>query len=195
MDRKKVILYAFALLVFAQLFVPAKMIIDKELVLGSGTSFKFKVRPVDPNDPFRGKYITLNYVDQRIDVPTEPEWLRKETVYILYEKDSLGYAKVTHVSKEKPTESSDYLKTKVTHVTLYQDKQVLNIEFPFKRFYMEESKAGEAERIYWHSLWKTRGSENPPTYAVLSIKNGKGVLKDVMIHGTSAKDVVKKRDN
>lgn len=194
MDRKKLILYAFALLVFAQLFVPAKMIYEKEAVLDSGTTFKFKVRPIDPSDPFRGKYITLNYADQRIDVPTEPEFHRKENVYILYEKDSLGYAKVSNVSKEKPKESADYLKTKVSHVTLYRDKQVINVDFPFNRFYMEESKAGEAERIYWQSLWKTRGSENPQTYAVLSIKNGKGVLKDVMIHGTSAKEVVKKRD-
>ena len=195
MDRKKGILYAFALLAFAQLFVPAKMIFDKELIIDSGTTFKFKVRPIDPSDPFRGKYITLNYADQSIDVPKEPEFFRKETVYILYAADSLGYAKAQYVSKEKPTKSADYLKTKVTHVTLYKDKQVINIDFPFNRFYMEESKAGEAERIYWQSLWQTRGSENPPTYAVLSIKNGKGVLKDVMIHGTSARDVVKKRDN
>ena len=195
MDRKKVILYAFGALVFVQLFVPAKMIFDKELVLGSGTTFKFKVRPIDPSDPFRGKYITLNYTDQRIDVPTEPEWQRKESVYILYVKDSAGYAKVSHVSKEKPTESTDYLKTKVTHVTLYRDKQVLNIEFPFNRFYMEESKAEEAERVYWQSLWRTRGNENPPTYALISIKNGKGVLKDVMVHGTSVKEIVKKRND
>ena len=194
MDRKKLTFYAFTLLVFAQLFVPAKMIYEKEAILDSGTTFKFKVRPIDPSDPFRGKYITLNYADQRIDIPIEPEFYRRENVYILYEKDSLGYAKVSNVSKEKPKESADYLKTKVSHVTLYRDKQVINVDFPFNRFYMEESKAGEAERIYWQSLWKTRGSENPQTYAVLSIKNGKGVLKDVMIHGTSAKEVVKKRD-
>ena len=52
------------LLVCLQLFVPAKMIYDHEAILNKGKVFKFKTAPVDPSDPIRGKYITLQFEAQ-----------------------------------------------------------------------------------------------------------------------------------
>ena len=51
----------FLAVVLVQLVVPAKMIFDKEVILKTGTIYKFKTQPIDPSDPFRGKYVTLNY--------------------------------------------------------------------------------------------------------------------------------------
>ena len=51
----------FIVVGLVQLFVPANMILNEETILKSGTVYKFKTRPVDPNDPFKGKYINLNY--------------------------------------------------------------------------------------------------------------------------------------
>ena len=47
----------FIIVVCAQLFVPSQMIFQQEDVLKTGTAFKFKTQPVDPSDPFKGKYI------------------------------------------------------------------------------------------------------------------------------------------
>ena len=61
MINKKTQIVLFVLVALAQLYVPAKMIWDQEDVLKNGSEYKFKTDPVDPNDPFRGKYITLSF--------------------------------------------------------------------------------------------------------------------------------------
>ena len=61
MDTKKIIFPAFILLVLVQLFVPANMILEQEDILKNGTPYKFKTAPIDPYDPFRGKYVWLGY--------------------------------------------------------------------------------------------------------------------------------------
>jgi uncharacterized membrane-anchored protein len=58
---KKTILPLFALTCLAQWFVPAQMIYDQEQVLREGKTYHFKTAPIDPSDPFRGKYITLSF--------------------------------------------------------------------------------------------------------------------------------------
>ena len=65
------------------------------------------------------------------------------------------------------------------HVTY--DGSKLLIEFPFDRFYMEESKAYDAELTYNRTLPDT----SQVAYALVNIKNGESVLKDVMINGIS----------
>ncbi len=61
MNTKKLLLVAFILVALAQLYVPTKMILNRENVLANGTDFKFRTAPIDPNDPFRGKYVNLQY--------------------------------------------------------------------------------------------------------------------------------------
>ena len=51
---------------------------------------------------------------------------------------------------------------------------------------MEESKAYEAELTYRQSQRDT----TKLTYALVSIKNGDAVLKDVLIDGISIKEIV-----
>ena len=48
-------------MVMVHLYVPAKMIFNKEAVLAQGKDYRFKTAPIDPYDPFRGKYIDLYY--------------------------------------------------------------------------------------------------------------------------------------
>lgn len=52
---------------------------------------------------------------------------------------------------------------------------------------MEETKAYEAEQAYIQSQQDT----TKITYALVKIKNGNAVLKDVIIDGTSIKEIVK----
>ncbi len=53
---------------------------------------------------------------------------------------------------EKPINSSMYLKAKVGYINNYDSTNVINIDFPFDRYYMEESKAYAAEKSYRSSL-------------------------------------------
>jgi len=182
MHRKKIGLLAFILVALAQLYVPAKMIIDKELVLHSGKEFKFRTAPVDPNDQFRGKYITLSYSDNVVEVDENEKWNRGENIYALIETDNEGFAFIESVSREKPENSEDYLFTKVQ----YNGQNKLFVEFPFDRFYMEESKAYDAEMIYRENERDITST----TYALVRIKEGEAVLENVFIDDIPIKDLV-----
>ena len=186
MNNKKILLLAFILVVLAQLYIPAKMILVKESVLDTGTEYKFKTAPIDPSDPFRGKYITLSFAENTVETPNDQDWMRGETIYVSLTTDNNGFAKIKSISKGKPTDNQDFLKSKVSFVTKNGTNKV-TLDYPFDRYYMEESKAYDAEQTYRQSQRDT----NRITYALVSIKDGNAVLKDVMIDGISIKELVK----
>ncbi|PLX22805.1 MAG: hypothetical protein C0599_05535 [Salinivirgaceae bacterium] len=186
MDKKKIILIVFGVVVLAQLFIPAKMIWDKEDVLETGTEYKFRTAPVDPNDPFRGKYITLSFNEDVFIVNDENSWERGEPVYVSLTTDSLGFAKIESVTKVPPTTHQEFVKATVGYVPGNGSRNV-TIDYPFERFYMEESKAPAAEEVYRDSQLDSI----KPTWALVSVKNGEAVLKDVLIDGVSIREVVK----
>jgi uncharacterized membrane-anchored protein len=191
MTNKKILLSVFILVAIVQLYVPAKMILDREDILNTGKDYKFKTEPIDPNDPFRGKYITLRYEEDMIEIQNEADWVSGEIIYVFLTPDKEGFAKVQSVSKENGTNNQDFLKAKVNYVTSNGSNK-LTIDYPFDRYYMEESKAYDAELTYRKSQLDT----TEIAYAVVSIKDGEAVLKDVLINGVSLREIViKEREN
>ena len=186
MNKRKIILILFILVALVQVYVPAKMILDREGILLKGTEFKFKAAPIDPYDPFRGKYITLTFEEVTTIIGNEQDWNRDEIVYVLLTTDVSGFAKIRSVSKVRPATDEAFLEAKVHYVTR-NGLNKLTVEYPFDRYYMEESKAYNAELIYRRSINDT----NRTTYALVRVKNGEAVLKDVLIDGTSIKELVK----
>ena len=177
----------FVGLALLQLFIPFQMIRAKETVLTTGVKYKFKARPVDPSDPFRGKYITLHYSEQSA-VSTDSTWSKGDAIYVKLQKDSLGFARVDKVSRTVFATTDDYVKTKVRWYNSNDHK--VKFGFEFNRYYMEESKAYDAEVAYVESI-RDSLPEND-TYAVVYVKDGKAVLQDVMINEVSIKDYVEK---
>ena len=130
------------------------------------------------------------------------DWERHEEVYVQLITDTNGFAAIEAISKTAPTESPNYVKAKVWHLTAKRDNEnnkplddeaedidvpaTMRIEYPFDRYYMEESKAYDAEVIARRARRDTAQS----TYAIVHIKDGDAVLKDVMVNGTSIKDIV-----
>jgi len=177
----------FVGLALLQLFIPFQMIKGKEAVLTTGVKYKFKTRPVDPSDPFRGKYITLNYSEQSAKT-VDSTWSRGDDIYVKLQKDSVGFARVDKVSRTAFITTDDYVKTKVTWYN--SSKHKVNFCFEFNQYYMEESKAYAAEVAYVESI-RDSLPEND-TYAVVYVKDGKAVLDDVIINEVSIKDYVGK---
>jgi uncharacterized membrane-anchored protein len=177
----------FLIVVVAQLFIPTQMILNQESVLKYGTLYKFKTQPMDPNDPFKGKYINLNY---EIDTFKTPDslWQRNETIYVYIETDSLGYAKIDQISRTILDDNkNDYFLAKAGWYSKFDYK--LNIKIPFNRFYMEETKAYDAEVV-------TNRPQNTDslltTYALVYVNGGEAVLNDVLVDGMSIKDFVER---
>lgn len=174
------ILLAAAILL--QLYVPASMILERESILQSGKQYKFKAAPVDPNDPFRGKYITLQYDARAAKVNDKFNWQDDDPIFVVIHSDKDGYAKIDTVLKEKPSNGKDFVKAKVDYISY---DSLLYINYPFSRYYMEEYKAPQAEKLYIQSTRDT----SYKTYSLVCIKNGEAVLKDVLINDVSIRQI------
>jgi len=180
MDKRTITFSAFILLAIVQLYVPISMTLSSEKVLKNGKAFKFNAEPIDPTDPFRGKYITLRFQESRISVQDTNTWSRGEYIYLTLENTNEGFAKVASVSKQEPTNTEDFLRAKVRYNVspvkgnLYN---MINIEYPFERYYMEESKAYDAELAYR----KISRDTTQQAYAMIKVNNGESVLEDFFI--------------
>lgn len=179
MISKKIIIPLFLLVSAAQLYVPASMIWEREKVIAEGEVYFFETAPIDPSDPFRGKYVRLNFKDETIAIDSINDWVRHQEVYLLLEKDSAGFARYSQVSAEPPLNTTTFLRVEVNYISPGSGE--LHFNLPFDRFYMEESKAKPAEDAY---------RDNPElTYAMVSIKAGESVLLDVVAKGVSLRDL------
>lgn len=178
----------FLLLAVVQLLTPAKMIYNQEQIIKKGKAYKFLTQPLDPNDPFRGKYVRLNYEINSFKT-SDSIWKSKHDVYV-YLKDSLGFAKIDTVSHKKLDLNNDYVIA--DKYWFNQNNNMLRFNLPFDRFYMEESKAKPAENLVRRNR---RDTIQNTTYALVYLKEGESVLKDVLINDESIADIIRKNNN
>ena len=179
---------AFGLMAVLQLALPLRTVVDYESTLRNGDAYKFATRPIDPNDPFRGKYVTLDFVPIEDELPTDLLIALGlyvsygQSLYLIIEKDARGYARAVDLRTELPTEEVAYVPVTAGSAK-YRDGQVvgLNLHYPFDRFYLEESKAPRAEARYREALRR----DSVETYAVVHLRDGVAVIADVMIDGMS----------
>ncbi|SFQ69898.1 GDYXXLXY domain-containing protein [Flavobacterium akiainvivens] len=181
--KTKYALIAFAVTALAQLFIPARMVYSNHIVETEGIVYKFRAEPVDPADPFRGRYITLNFVADTFAIANFYD--EGEAVYALLGKDADGFAKIKNVTFTVP-KSGDYIK--VDKWSYYKYFKTLNLELPFDRYYMEESKAPEAELLYAEYL--RDNTKALPAYGEVAVKDGNAVLKRVIINGMPVEEYV-----
>nr|WP_321235973.1 GDYXXLXY domain-containing protein [uncultured Psychroserpens sp.] len=165
----------FIIVAVAQIAVPAQMIFNRESILNSGMAYKFKTEPVDPTDPFKGKYIILNYELDHIKM-TNNNWQRNQEIYVSITNDSLGFAKATSVSIEQP-ELGSFVSAKVEWYS--ERDSILRFTLPFNEFYMDEYKAYDAEVAHRDAQ---RDSLPNNTYALVYVKEGEAVLDNVFIN-------------
>ena len=185
MNYKKFGTLLFVLMVLAQLYVPLSMIIGQENVLQKGKKYHFKTAPIDPNDPFRGKYIALNFEDNYCAVKDKKDWLPGDEVFgIIAERN--GYAYVQSLVKEEP-KVENYLKLTIQSHVDFDNINKVYFDYPFEKYYMEESKAEGAEVVYRERQIDTL----MVGYAVVYIKNGFGAIHDVKVGDSSIKDMVR----
>ncbi|MFP6581026.1 MAG: GDYXXLXY domain-containing protein [Candidatus Hydrogenedentota bacterium] len=174
---KPITLILFAAMVAAQLGVPAFMIVQREGTLQQGVAYKFRCAPVDPYDAFRGKYVALS-LQTGGDLSWSGDPLREnQPIYVSLSVDTEGFAQVDSLSLTRP-DFGDYVQAKVQWNTAGQTD--VSLAFPFDRYYLEESKAPEAERVYRESLREAERS----TYITVRIKSGFGVLEELYINDT-----------
>ncbi len=187
MFSKKISWIGFGLMVLLQLWAPAAMIFNKEAVLRNGKAYKFRSAPIDPNDPFRGKYIVLRFEAASFKPERTQKWQAGEEVYVQVAEDSAGFARISALHKKMPEPAAGIIRATINYVGYDSLKEVF-IEWPFERFYMEESKAPEAEKAYT----KAAADSTQKTYALVKVKNGEAVLQNVFINDHPISYYIKK---
>jgi hypothetical protein len=187
MNKRNLIITALILVSIAQLYVPLKMILDREDVLKNGTEFRFRTEPVDPYDAFRGRYVWLNFATEPVKLDNDHQWEYGDLAYATLGSDEGGFAQFTELTRTKP-DHPHYLKTEF----LYKiDEDKGEILLPFDRFYMDEYLAPKAEM----GIFESQVDTSSICYAIVYIKNGEAVLDNVYIDDVPIAEVAKKMVN
>ncbi|MEM9568846.1 MAG: GDYXXLXY domain-containing protein [Cyanobacteria bacterium P01_E01_bin.34] len=78
---------AFALAVVAQVGIVLAIPLPKALTLATGTSIFLETRPIDPYDPLRGRYVTLDYfLEDPPSIETIPGYLSIDEIEVTFEQ-------------------------------------------------------------------------------------------------------------
>lgn len=176
-EDKRLLWPLFIIMVLAQLGAPSWMIYNKKKIAKEGSSYRFELEALDPNDPFRGKYIILNPKNDTFRAIREYAGI-SGIMYATFQNDSLGFAEVKDLSVTKP-KTDNYLSVR-THRVFHSDSTAsIHIDYPFDRYYMNEHKALDAEKV----IQAIVSDSTKVAYVEIKINKGDHVIEAVKIDG------------
>jgi len=177
--KKKLLFAVFALIILA---IPFYIIMGSEDVLENGHLHKLRLRGYDPFDPFRGKYLRLNYDDR---IPYEGSFEEGDDAFVILEKDSLGFSNFAKAVKNKP-DNQDYINAEV----LYVDEAYLQIKADhLGKYFINEDKAKLAELVVIEFTRKRPDD----IYVAIRVLDGEARLVDIFIENTPLLEYIKKK--
>ena len=172
----------FAVAAAAQIWIPLHTVVESYDIRATGREFRIQTAPVDPADPFRGRYVAI---DVSVDVPErlQDKNLGNGVFYIRLTDGEDGFAKVLGASAT-PLIGEDVLK-----LDTGWSRRSSSLQLPFDRYYMAEKLAPEAERIYRDA--SRRNDEELTAYVTIRVKNGRAVVSGMYIDGIRIEDYVR----
>ncbi len=181
---------AFVVLCVLQLGAAASGIARYERTLSQGDEVLFEVAPVDPADPFRGRYVQLGFALSQATHPMRgalpTQWYEPGYAVLRVGPDKI--AAVEYVTSQRP---SSGLFISVT-IDWPDENKRIHITPPFDRYYMEESLAPAAERAYREASANARVSKNGKSYAIVRILDGTAVIEGVILDGEPIEKAARK---
>lgn len=183
-SKRRVLLLGLVVLCLAQWSIPLALIHRGQTALAQGTPYKFRTAPVDPSDPFRGRYVTLDFGAALVpSAQVDPTLYDGQRGYAAIRIDANGFAQLQAVSARLP-DAGDYLPVTV----LWKDSEQTRLRLPFDRYYLDEEQAPEVEQRYRESNLRLGPDEEPvpnplPTYATVRVLDGYAVLESLVLNG------------
>lgn len=193
MKNKNILIYIFILVALVQLILPHGMVSRESERLRKGSSlFQFKVRHLkQPNrqrgsmgSSIQGKYIWLQFEQASWPVKDRKEWENSQNVYVSVVSDSLGYGKISGISKEQPT-GNDWIQARAF---LNMDADLLMIQYPFSRYVVEDVKSGELDRAYTKKLKDSTSN----IYLKVRIMKNEFLQEDLVIDSLTFREFARK---
>lgn len=181
----------FAIFAVVSVYAPLSIIHKYEAALRYGNVYKFRTKPVDPYDAFRGRYVTLSYADDQVaqsEDKSKTRYSRDGIVYVRLKVDADGFAKPVEASRT-PLSGDDV----ITVDNAYSYGDGWRLYYPFNRYYLPEDVAPEAEKLY-ASAHRRNGGNNAAkneTYAAVRVRNGVGVIEELFINGKPVREAVR----
>lgn len=177
----------FALVCLAQVAVPATLIVRHEQTRASGTPWRFQTAPVDPDDPFRGRFVRLAFAVESEAVPfAEPGLIyigHGQRLYAELEAGPEGYARLVRLHRSRPpgTEYVDVFSSRMRHPDESGEEQApaAFVRMPFDRYYLPEDRAPVVEREYAEASRAAQAN----TYAELRVRDGHAALVGLVLDG------------
>lgn len=168
----------FAGVMLLYLAVPYYMIARYNNVLKSGAQYRFRAQPVDPYDAFRGRYLNLTVENNPIPLgKSKTEYTSGEEVFITLDKDSLGFAHYSGVSKTRPA-GNNYLKSTVSYVN--EGSLYINVPENMGRYYLNEKQAPLAEEAYRKLTGQQRDHpDSTLVYLDIRLLNGAPLIEEL----------------
>jgi uncharacterized membrane-anchored protein len=185
--RRWLVRAVFAALCLVQAAVPVSMIARYELALHRGTVFKVRAAPVDPVDPFRGRYVVFRLALEPVELDTS---FAGGPVWVALEEGPDGFAKVGGVSRTRPAHAN-YVGAELAPLQWRADGSGVarfRLVLPHDRYYVEESKATPVEVAA-----RTRsGPALGHTWVTLRVRHGVGAVERLWIDGVPVEDYRKR---
>ena len=163
-------LIAFSIYAVALICFPIWMIVNENNTFKEGIAYKFKCAPLDPNDPFRGKYIALRF--ENIEVKESGVEMKNPPYFGLVDIDKDGFAFISAVEFTQPVNTT-YIELNLISTDIGTAWYTL----PIDRLYMNEYKAQAAEDLYRNALQDS--TQN--VYAKVYISDDRYLLDDVFV--------------
>jgi hypothetical protein len=181
MKNKRIVIILASL----QLLFFGWIIFQSESHLAAGRIHKFQLRISDPSDPFRGRYMVLNFAEENLKisgfVPAE-----NGKFHIQLGKDAHGFSIPINASNVLPADNNDWLEVSSSNFNI-ADSGIIYFNYPWDRYFLNEDAADAAEAF----LIKHLRDSTSKCWAEVSIHRGKSILKDVKVNGISINDAEK----
>lgn len=177
----------FALVCLAQLAVPVSLVVKHEQTQASGSPWRFQTAPVDPGDPFRGRYVRLSFAAERAPVPLADAGsgylAHDRRVYAELAAGSDGFARLVRVHEKRP-EGVAYADVFVQQMWPRDRDEPLSmpsvqVRLPFNRYYLPEAQAPAVEREYMEASRTAQAN----TYAEVRVRDGHAALVGLVLDG------------
>jgi uncharacterized membrane-anchored protein len=170
--------------------VPGYLIQRGQATLQDGAVYRLRTAPVDPVDPFRGRYVVLDFEAASITLlKPDPALHAGQRVYAPIRVGVDGYAELAP-PLPAPPQSGDYL----TVTVLWINGTELRLQLPFDRYYLDETLAPEAERRYWDANRAgDDDAEDPrrPAWVQVRVLDGYALTEELFIDGRPVHELLR----
>lgn len=173
---------AFVIGTLTTLGIPVSAIWIHYQTLSHGEVVKVRLMPIDPYDPFRGRYVALQLENERVPAAAPESFAdqRHRSGYLSYRTDEDGFLQAIEIYENRPTETP--------YLEVYDIWEIGENEYtyqlPFDRYYLNEKDAQLAEDIARESLRVQQiaaESEKLPSYLILRVRRGNAAIENLMI--------------